>query len=106
MLFDNKANYTYGLTKAALCEHINSYLYVNFSRAVYQFPTKRNTTDLDITTVHNFRSYSHESKGNTVLFNPLNAELNPIYHLLALLGAHHIFHLSRIRVKTISKLTS
>jgi len=29
----------------------------------------------------------------------LNAELNPICHLLALLGAHHIFHVSRIRVK-------
>ena len=27
-------------------------------------------------------------------FNPLNAELNPIWHLLALLGAHHIFHVS------------
>jgi len=32
----------------------------------------------------------------------LNAELNPIYHLLALLGAHHIFHISRIRVKHLS----
>jgi hypothetical protein len=32
--------------------------------------------------------------------NPLNAELNPICHLLALLGAHHIFHVSRLRVKT------
>ena len=31
-------------------------------------------------------------------FNPLNAELNPICHLLALLGAHHILHVSRIRV--------
>ena len=31
-------------------------------------------------------------------FNPLNAELNPICHLLALLGAHHILHISRIRV--------
>ena len=31
-------------------------------------------------------------------FNPLNAELNPIYHLLALLGAHHILHVSRVRV--------
>jgi hypothetical protein len=30
---------------------------------------------------------------------PLNAELNPICHLLALLGAHHILHVSRIRVK-------
>jgi hypothetical protein len=32
------------------------------------------------------------------LFNPFKAELNPICHLLALLGAHHIFHVSRIRV--------
>jgi len=31
--------------------------------------------------------------------NPLNAKLNPIYHLLALLGTHPIFHVSRIRVK-------
>jgi len=30
--------------------------------------------------------------------NPLNAELNPICHLLALLGAHPIFHVSRIRI--------
>jgi hypothetical protein len=30
--------------------------------------------------------------------NPLNAELNPIDHLLALLGAHHILHVSWIRV--------
>ena len=30
--------------------------------------------------------------------NPLNDELNPICHLLALLGAHHTLHVSRIRV--------
>jgi hypothetical protein len=35
--------------------------------------------------------------------NPLNAELNPICHLLALLGAHHIFHVSRYRVKWVVK---
>ena len=29
----------------------------------------------------------------------LNAELNPTCHLLALLGAHHILHVSKIRVK-------
>jgi hypothetical protein len=34
--------------------------------------------------------------------NPLNAELNPICHLLALLGAHHILYVSRVRVKSIS----
>ena len=32
------------------------------------------------------------------LLNPLNAELNPIRHLLALVGARHIVHVSRIRV--------
>jgi len=32
------------------------------------------------------------------MLNPLNAKLNPICHLLALLGAHHILHVSRIRV--------
>ena len=32
------------------------------------------------------------------LLNPLNSELNPICHLLALLGAHPILHVSRIRV--------
>ena len=31
-------------------------------------------------------------------FKPLNVELIPICHLLALLGAHHILHVSRIRV--------
>jgi hypothetical protein len=33
------------------------------------------------------------------IFNSLNAELNPICHLLALLGAHHILYVSGIRVK-------
>jgi len=32
-------------------------------------------------------------------FNPLNAKSNPICHLLALLGAHHILHVSGLRVK-------
>jgi len=34
-------------------------------------------------------------------FNPLNVELNPICHLLALLGAHHILHISRVRVNVL-----
>jgi len=33
-----------------------------------------------------------------VVFNPLNTDLNPICHLLALLGAHHILRISRLRV--------
>jgi len=35
-------------------------------------------------------------------FNPLNPELNPICHLLALLGVHHFLHISRIRVKSLT----
>ena len=34
--------------------------------------------------------------------NPSNAKLNPICHLFALLGAHHIPHVSRIRVKALT----
>ena len=34
--------------------------------------------------------------------NPLNPELNSICYLLALLGAHHSLHVSRIRVKLLT----
>jgi hypothetical protein len=40
------------------------------------------------------------------MINPLNAELNPICHLLALLGANHILHISKIRVKLIVAIRS
>jgi len=59
-----------------------------------------------------FRKHHNKSKphsnsatllGHNVLYmclpNPLNAKLNPICQLLALLGAHPILHVSRIRVK-------
>jgi len=39
-------------------------------------------------------------------FNTLNAQLNPICHLLALLGAHHILHISRIRVNHTRRILS
>jgi hypothetical protein len=42
------------------------------------------------------RMRSHNSRLKTV--NTLNAELNPICHLLALLEAHPILHISMIRV--------
>jgi len=37
----------------------------------------------------------------SVKINPLSAELSPICNLLALLGAHHILHVSRVRVNSI-----
>jgi len=38
----------------------------------------------------------------SININPLNPELNPICYLLALLGAHHFLHVSRIRVKILT----
>jgi len=46
----------------------------------------------------NSRFHNHYE---TLLFNPLNHELNPICYLLALL-AHHFLHVSRIRVKSLT----
>jgi len=31
--------------------------------------------------------------------NPLHTDLNPVCHLLALWGVHHILHVSRVRLK-------
>jgi hypothetical protein len=36
------------------------------------------------------------------VINPLNPELNPICHLLALLGVHHFLHVSRVRVESLT----
>jgi hypothetical protein len=46
----------------------------------------------------------HLTHANSNLINPLNAELNLIRHLLALLGAHHILHVRRLRVKNTHSL--
>jgi len=37
-----------------------------------------------------------------IYINPLNAKLNTICHLLSLFGAHHILHVSRIRVNKVN----
>jgi len=38
------------------------------------------------------------------LLHFLNAKINPICHLLAFSGAHHILHVSRIRFKMVTSL--
>ena len=43
-----------------------------------------------------------EAAGLARSINPLNTKLNPICYLLALLGAHHFLHVSRIRVKLLT----
>jgi septal ring factor EnvC (AmiA/AmiB activator) len=54
----------------------------------------------NIHTLQNLHKHKHYKTHTNTHINSLNAELNPICHLLALLGAHPIFHFSRIRVKT------
>ena len=53
-----------------------------------------------------FVGMSNNNHGDKPVFsfsvNPLNPELNPICYLLALLGAHHFLHVSRIRVKLLT----
>jgi hypothetical protein len=48
-------------------------------------------------------TFAYYNNSNCILlyFNPLNAELNPICQLLALLRARHILHVSGLRVKTL-----
>ena len=47
-----------------------------------------------------FKLFKHPFPGFNN-FNPLNAELNPICYLLALL-AHHFLHVSSVRVKSLN----
>jgi len=39
-----------------------------------------------------------------LIINHLNAKLNPVCHLLTLLGVHHIFHVSRVRINFVKML--
>jgi hypothetical protein len=57
---------------------------------------------LEIRAERRQKSISVEISFATVFaFNTLNAELNPTCHLLALLGAHHIFHIGWLKVKCV-----
>jgi len=48
------------------------------------------------------KNYTLCSITDEAFLNPLNPELNPICYLLALLGAHHFLHVSRIRVRLLT----
>jgi hypothetical protein len=53
---------------------------------------------LGLVVVCNYTTQTNEMQN---FLSPLNAELNPICHSLALLGAHHILHVRKIRVNTL-----
>jgi len=54
---------------------------------------------LIVSTLFHYHVVSTWYSGFVFEVNPLNVELNPIYHLLVLLENHLIVHVSRIRVK-------
>jgi len=71
-----------------------------FTRNVWSvMTTPVNVWSVMTTPVIESEEKSGEKKG---WINPLNPELNPICYLLALLGAHHFLHVSRIRVKSLT----
>jgi len=56
-----------------------------------------------VNTLHTSKKVTNtKSEKALVGLNPLKSELNPICYLLALLGAHHFLHVSRIRVKLLT----
>ena len=61
-------------------------------------PGRRNIQDERSFKLHRSRSLKYRYS----YINPLNPELNPTCYLLALLGAHHFLHVSRIRVKLLT----
>jgi hypothetical protein len=73
---------------------------------VHKVEERPTLTEVTVTSVFNkiFFKFCRKvlsSVHNVIRLNPLNAELNLICHLHALLGAHHILHVSRIRVNVV-----
>jgi len=70
-------------------------------------PNKRATADPSLSPHNHWYCYitcKLNPSGDTQhrVVNTLNPELNPIWYLLTLLGAHHFLHVSRIRVKLLT----
>jgi len=75
------------------------YLVTHGARQFTSSDEKRRTLNAILRQLYLSLSLSHtHTHTHTTYFNPLNAELNRICHLLALLGAHLILHVSGLRV--------
>jgi len=72
------------------------------SHTIYPTDLLHTPSILHFETFKKFLIYFQVSASQEYTINPLKAELNTICHLLALLGAHRILHVSRISVKNIT----
>ena len=71
-------------------------------QAIMQWLQEPNHSDVDNLNYVRREAIRHFRYKKKEYLNPLNPELNPICYLLALLGAHHFLHVSRIRVKILT----
>ena len=74
----------------------SSLLFPNFSPAT-SFQTPMSTIHTRLMVRDQVLNVQYKSE-----INPLKPEINSICYLLALLGAHHFLHVSRIRVKLLT----
>ena len=81
---------------------VSQHFIANTRKMIYARQTRKNSSVRNV-----FLFFSSSLCSNRLAtfkplkISPLNAELNSICYLLALLGAHHFLHLSRIRVKSL-----
>ena len=71
---------------------------LELSKRRYLFISRHGVTSQNVWILRRSAVRTQNYTSVRLAFNPLNVELNPICHLPALLGAHHILHVSRIRV--------
>ena len=97
MKWQYRPHYKSGYTvSGVILETLSAYS----KRRCVNFSKKRSQTSGFVVAVQNRLRQYHGPQAD--LINPLNAELNTICYLLALLGAHHFLHVSRIRVKSLT----
>ena len=95
-------SYAFSLSPVLLCPLTSSSWQLYTSTIVWMF--LKNQPEISTFREKRPKEMSHKpnQQAQLQIFNPLNPELNPICYLLALLGAHHFLHVSRIRVKLLT----
>ena len=96
------------ICRPELCISLQTFALIRFVRhflgAFGKLQTKQKNSDYwlrHICLSFRLSTWNNSAPTGRISINPLNAELNPICYLLALL-AHNFLHVSRIRVKSLT----